>query len=188
MTSGVGAGADGSARGRVAETPSVVVYESSYVPRAQRVLLAVAFGAAVPALGAWWRWARHAGAGPSAWQVALGVAVTMAMVVQAFRSRVVFRVTLTADTLTVHRDPGVAESWPLARVRVRAERAVGGWSRSPAALLVVAEGDETRARYVLPDDAHTPGIVDDVLRVQRGDALHTLLDEAASAQDDRGGV
>ncbi|MEZ4392491.1 MAG: hypothetical protein R3A48_15490 [Polyangiales bacterium] len=155
---------------------ALVLYEAPQVSRGRRVAVALLFGALPPALGAWWRWVRQRGEGPSAIQVALGVAVAAAMIAAAMRSRTAFRVEVTAQTLRVHRDPGVVESFDLGEITVRAEPTVGGWSRTPSERLTVTRRDGRAESFSLPDDAHTPGIVDDIVRVQGGTPLAALLD------------
>lgn len=156
---------------------AAVIYESPHVPPHRRVAVALLFGAIPPAVGAWWRWVRHRGEGPSTLHLALGLAVALAMIVAALRSRAAYRVELTPEALRVHRDPGVVETFALAGVTVRAEPVVGGWSRTPAERLAVTDREGRTTRFTLPDDAHTPGIVDDIVKVQGGTDLATLFDE-----------
>lgn len=144
------------------------VYESTHVSRARRVALSLAFGALPPLAGAWWRWARDGGASFALPELALGGAIALGMVVAALRSRAVYRVELTPDALLVHRDPGVIDRFPLADVTASSEPTPGGWSRDPAETLVITARDGAQTRYRLPDDAHTPGIVDDIANAQRG--------------------
>lgn len=155
---------------------SLVLYETPQVSRGRRVVVALLFGALPPVVGAWWRWVRQRGDGPSAIQLALGVAVAAVMIAAAMRSRTAFRVEVTAQTLRVHRDPGVVETFDLGEITVRAEPTVGGWSRTPSERLTVTQRDGRAASFGLPDDAHTPGIVDDIVRVQGGTPLAALLD------------
>lgn len=156
---------------------AAVIYDSPHVPPARRVVVALLFGALPPAMGAWWRWVRHRGEGPSALHLALGAAVALAMIAAALRSRTAYRVELTRDTLRVHRDPGVVERFDLRAITVRAEPVVGGWSRTPAERLAVTDREGRATVFSLPDDAHTPGIVDDIVKVQGGTDLAALFDE-----------
>lgn len=158
---------------------SLVLYETPQVSRGRRIAVALIFGALPPAVGAWWRWVRQRGDGPTAVHLALGAAVAAVMIAAAMRSRTVFRVEVTAHTLRVHRDPGVVETFDLGEVTVRAEPTVGGWSRTPAERLAVTSRGGHTVTFVLPDDAHTPGIVDDIARVQGGTPLAALLDDPA---------
>lgn len=155
---------------------SIVLYETPHIPRARRVAVALLFGALPPIVGAWWRWVRQRGEGPTPAHLVLGAAVAGLMIAAALRSRTVFRVELTATTLSVHRDPGVVERFPLDEITARAEPTVGGWSRSPSERLVLATARGETVRYTLPDDAHSPGIVDDITRAQRGTPLAQLLE------------
>lgn len=159
---------------------AAVIYESPHVPPHRRVAVGLLFGAIPPAVGAWWRWVRHRGEGPSTLHLTVGLAVAAAMIAAALRSRTTYRVELTTDSLRVHRDPGVVETFSLADVTVRAEPVVGGWSRTPAERLVVTDRAGRTTRFALPDDAHTPGIVDDIVKVQGGTALATLFDERSN--------
>lgn len=145
----------------------LTVYASTHVSRARRIALSLAFGALPPLAGAWWRWARD-GRGSLAWPEAiLGAALAAGMIVAALRSRAVYRVTLSADTLRIARDPGVTDIYPLRGVSAASEPTTGGWSRDPSETLVITTPDGATTRYRLPDDAHTPGIVDDIAQAQR---------------------
>lgn len=155
---------------------SAVIYESPHVSLARRVALSLVFGAVPPALGAWWRWVAHRGLAPSPLHIALGVFVSVAMLWAALRSCTVYRVVLTERALHVHRDPGVVETFELSQVTARSVPAEGGWSRSPAERLEVRTSDGLSRSFTLPDDAHTPGIVDDIARVQAGAPLASLFD------------
>ncbi|MFO0626095.1 MAG: hypothetical protein U0325_10800 [Polyangiales bacterium] len=159
---------------------AAVLYDSPHVPPRRRVAVALLFGALPPAVGAWWRWVRHRGEGPSTLHLALGLAVAVAMIAAALRSRTAYRVEITPDSLRVHRDPGVVEAFALGEVTVRAEPVVGGWSRTPAERLAITTRDGHTSRFALPDDAHTPGIVDDIVRVQGGMDLASLFDERSN--------
>lgn len=156
------------------------LYESAHVSRARRVALSLAFGALPPLAGAWWRWARDGSASFAPPEALLGGAIALGMVVAALRSRAVYRVELSADTLRIHRDPGVVDRYPLAEVTASSEPTPGGWSRDPSEALVITGRDGARTRYRLPDDAHTPGIVDDIANAQRG----TPFAETSSAGKD----
>jgi hypothetical protein len=155
---------------------AAVLYETDFVPRARRVAIALAFGALPPLAGTWWRWVRHGAAVPTALHLGVGVAVALAMIVAAVRSRTVFRVEVTREALRVHRDPGVVETFALAEVTPRAEPTVGGWSRNPAETLCLVARDGSVRIWRLPDDAHTPGIVEDIVRVQGGASLAELTE------------
>jgi hypothetical protein len=159
---------------------AAVIYEAPHVPPHRRVAVALLFGAIPPAVGAWWRWVRHRGEGPSTLHLALGLAVALAMIIAALRSRTAYRVELTPDTLRVHRDPGVVETFALGDITAWAEPVVGGWSRTPAERLTVTDRDGRTTRFALPDDAHTPGIVEDIVKVQGGTDLARLFDERSN--------
>lgn len=149
-----------------------VLYEGPHASVAHRVLVSVGAGALLWAMAVFLRWglggAEHPVEGTSRAALVSAV-VSAAMVVAALRSRAAWRVEIDhpSRSVRVHRDPDVVETFALADLDdVRHEPAVGGWSRDPSERLVlVAKGGATRA-FSLPDDAHTPGIVDDIRRAR----------------------
>ena len=153
--------------------PTVVLYEGPHASVPHRVLVSLGAGALLWGFAVFLRWgfggSEHPFAGSSRMAL-VGALTSTVMVIAALRSRVAWRVVLDrADrAVRVHRDPDVVETFALdALDDVRHEPAVGGWSRDPAERLVlVAKGASPRS-FTLPDDAHTPGIVDDI-RAARG--------------------
>jgi hypothetical protein len=145
-----------------------VLYDSPRTRLGWKAVVSLATGFVLAWFMSFLRWFSREGAlgAITAPMAALGAAVSLVMLAVALTSRVARRVEVTADRawLLVHRDPGVTERIALVDlVDARGERHSGGWSRDPAEDLLLTERDGVTRRYVLPDDADTPGIVRDLL-------------------------
>lgn len=145
-------------------SPPQVIYETAHITLGHRLVVAVGVGAMAFATMAFLR----GGGGVWAiarWYAAVAALVTGALVVAAFRSRTVWRVTLDAAAreLRLDRDPDAQERWTFEELTdAGVEPVVGGWSRDPADRLVLRARDGRRVVYALPDDALTTGIAKDI--------------------------